>query len=144
MESTTLDVNPDDKVTIESAEDLVGVIDEDIETCIGVIDATQQRSEVENMDFAIVVLTDWLTEQKFGAHGTRFVLVNELEDISAKSYLAKGAYNVTANALNGQTSLGDDAEMFSVEVDETDGDYVDDPRTTFLPKSQIEIIAEFS
>lgn len=144
MEPTSLEVGGEHRISASSAEDFVGEVDEDLETCIAVVDAVQFRSEFEDMDFAIMVITPWLADQKFGNRSQRFILVNEVTDVTADSYLCEGCFVTTEAVVSGQTTFDEDKTALTIEIDESDGEYVDDPRTTFLPKSQIESVIEFS
>lgn len=140
MKETTFDGNQGDCQTIESAEDLVALTEYDFETCMNITECIENHSLETETDYIIVEITEWLADQK---SGSELIIANEVADVSAKSYLAEDAYYIPKIVFTDQLPLGEDVPS-PYEVDESDGEYVDESGKTFLPKSQTGLICQFA
>lgn len=132
-----LEINQTEKVEADSAEDIVAATGMDLETAMAVMEMEDSRAERKGDHHVIVFVTEWLANQR---GGSQYLLAEACKEVSKDAYVLEGAYdiNMTEIAQNGFTTF----TKCLHEVDETDGDYVDEKGVTFVPKSQREAIVE--
>jgi len=125
------------QIPVESAEDIVSYVDDDFESCMALCDAVQKRSEHEDTDFVLLKITEWLTTQI--AENTQWFIAETVSDVSEKAILCEETYSIPTTVYTGQTQLFEELSLgdSSVYVDDSDGEYVDEPGVKFFPKSQL-------
>jgi hypothetical protein len=132
-----IEVNQTEKVEAESGEDLVAATGMDLEDAMSIMEMEDSRAERKGDHHVIVFVTEWLANQR---GGSQYLLAEACKEVSKDAYVLEGAYdiNMTEIAQNGSTTF----TKCLHEVDETDGDYVDEKGVTFVPRSQTEQIVE--
>ena len=135
-------MNANQYTTVDGAESLEQVTDLSLEQAINIVDLVERRNDLAGSDLMLVKISDWIAQQWENDYGvsSEYVLVDKVEDYSAKAWLVEGGLLVTDEGLN---EAGASISSGLAQVDHGTQEYPRDKGTTWIPKGQEEGIFAF-
>ena len=129
--------------TVDGAEELSQNTGLSFEQAMNLIEVAETREQMSGDTLYLVQISDWMAQQWENEHGvsSEYVLVESIEDYSAKAWLVEGGLLVTDDGLNDS-----DATLTSAltAVDHGTPEYERDKGTTWCAKSQTVNIINFA
>ena len=136
-------MNAEQFTTVDGAEELSQNSGLSFEQAMNLVEVAETREQMSGDTLYLVQISDWMAQQWENEHGvsSEYVLVESIEDYSAKAWLVEGGLLVTDAGLNDS-----DATLTSAltPVDHGTPEYERDKGTTWIAKSQSENIINFA